>query len=187
MANGRALPGARTTEIRDGLKEIMSNPKETPPREQSKFSASNGSALPCPFCGGEAICEQHGQGGWHVYCVECKIGTYGEWQHKDALSVWNQRVSHKKRSENMRKICVVARFTFDVMSGDRGGENDKTLTQWLNDEDVLRFKVDMPLESVLLVNNEGASFAATCTSVESLDACDEQERLDEIQVALEHP
>jgi len=63
------------------------------PTGDEPLPPARGSVLPCPFCGGEAVCEQHKQGGWQAYCVECKIGTYGEWSQRDALAIWNRRTA----------------------------------------------------------------------------------------------
>ena len=53
---------------------------------------------PCPFCGGEADCNntgcmtRDGDPLWWVECLSCGINTGGHTRRKQAVKMWNRRV-----------------------------------------------------------------------------------------------
>lgn len=53
---------------------------------------------PCPFCGGEADCndmgltDHEGNPLWWVVCLGCKVSTHGDKTRQEAIAAWNRRV-----------------------------------------------------------------------------------------------
>lgn len=79
----------------------MSEPKETAPREQAEFSASNGSALPCPFCGSpvvsieweacEPLVKTDTNRRWFAECAQCSCqGPFCQ-KETQVIPAWNTR------------------------------------------------------------------------------------------------
>ncbi len=54
--------------------------------------------LPCPFCGGEALCHQIGiartnEKMWRVVCMKCIAGTTMAFDSQHAKLLWNKRIN----------------------------------------------------------------------------------------------
>lgn len=63
--------------------------------------------LPCPFCGGEADCNNTGCQDyklnplWWVECLGCGISTSGSKEKEKAINEWNLRADHSGEANGM--------------------------------------------------------------------------------------
>ena len=63
---------------------------------------------PCPFCGGEANCNNMGlvdhedKPLWWVVCLDCKVSTHGDTTKEAAIAAWNRRPEPKAIIPNKR-------------------------------------------------------------------------------------
>ena len=72
--------------------------------ERKKVMSEN--LKPCPFCGGEAdcndtgICDKDGNSLWWVECLWCGISTNGHSCIQEAMKTWNRRDGERKDCES---------------------------------------------------------------------------------------
>ena len=65
---------------------------------------------PCPFCGGEAdcndkgICDKDGNSLWWVECLGCGVSTNGHLYISEAMKTWNRRDGDKEKDSRIEAL-----------------------------------------------------------------------------------